>query len=83
MTVEQIKNLIDMKFAETITEEQIVENFKGLRYFLRCLKDIYLIDRIEWKKLLDYAYQKYITRLNESITFHAAYEEMKKEEGDF
>lgn len=82
LKVEQIKSIIDMKFLDTITEEQIVENYKGIRFLLRCLKDIYVISREDWKMLLDYAYEKYQGRLYQAITFRAAFKEMKEDEAD-
>lgn len=75
-----LKNMIDMKFLETITEEQIVEYYKHIRFMLRCCRDLLLITKKEWKDLLDYAYSKYTDRLRQAITFHVAYQEMK--EGD-
>lgn len=78
LKIEQIKSIIDMKFMDTITEEQIVENYKGIRFLLRCLKDIYVISREDWKKLLDYAYEKYQGRLYQAITFRTAFKEMEE-----
>lgn len=68
-----LRLIIDMRMTETITEEQIIENYKGLRFMLKSLKDAYVIDRIVWKRLLDYAYERYITRMQQSISFHSAY----------
>lgn len=80
INAQSLHMIIDMKFIETITEEQIVENYKGIRFMLRCCKDTYLISRNDWKKLLDYAYQKYVSRLQMAVAFHAGFGKMK--EGD-